>query len=188
MAKVSSTEVASQVDAELSVARLRLPDAASTAEITLAEALEFCAQKLRLADRQAAIEHLRQGNSRACKYCHYSIAKHVAESLGRLDKNVKAVYVMDYDATPEDICFGEKTQISPIHLIVWAERKTSALGSLVEVLDRAMVQHYTDVIGTCHLAHLLDVQVVDDADVKNRVGYGAMLSSLHLRPIQVWER
>jgi hypothetical protein len=43
-------------------------------------------------------------------------------------------------------------------------------------------------IGTRQLAHLLDVQIVDDADVKNRVGYGAMLSSLHHRPIQVWER
>jgi hypothetical protein len=30
--------------------------------------------------------------------------------------------------------------------------------------------------------------VIDDADVKNRVGYGAMLSSLYQRPIQVWKR
>jgi hypothetical protein len=62
------------------------------------------------------------------------------------------------------------------------------LDSLVEALDRALVQHYADLIGQHQLAHLLDVQVIDDADVKNRVGYGAMLSSLYQRPIQVWKR
>jgi hypothetical protein len=82
---------------------------------------------------------------------------------------------------------GEK-QTSLIHLIAWAERKTSALDSLVEALDRALVQHYADLIGQHQLAHLLDVQVIDDADVKNRVGYGAMLSSLYQKPIQVWKR
>jgi len=187
MTKLSSTAIVSRVDTELSVPQWRLPDSASTAEIALTEALGFCAQKMRLG-RQAVIDHLRQGDSTACKYCHYSIAKQVAESLGALDENIKAVYVIDYDATPEDMCFGEGTQTSLIHLIVWAERKTSALDSLVEALDCAMVERYADMIGTRQLAHLLDVQVVDDADVKNRVGYGAMLSSLHQRPIQVWER
>jgi hypothetical protein len=188
MTKVSSDKVMSQVDVELSVPELRLPDTASTVAVALADALEFCAQKMGLAGRPAVVDHLRQGDSSACKYCHYSIAKHMADSLGALDKNVKAVYVIDYDATPEDVCFSEERQTSPIHLIVWAERKTGALNSLVEALDRALVEHYNDVIGTRQLAHLLDVQVVDDADVKNRVGYGAMLSSLHQRPIRVWER
>ena len=188
MTQGSLTKVTSQVDAELSAPQWRLPDAASTAEIALTEALEFCAQKMGLAGRQAAVDRLRQGDNTACKYCHYSIAKQVAESLGALDENIKAVYVIDYDATPEDLCFGEGIQTSPIHLIVLAKRKTSALDSLVEALDRALVERYADTIGTRQLAHLLDVQVVDETDVKNRVGYGAMLSSLHQRPIQVWER
>jgi hypothetical protein len=188
MRKDPSTEAVSQVAVELSVPQLQLPDADSTAEIALTEALEFCARKMGLAGRDAVVDRLRQGDSSAYKYYRYSIAKHVAESLGALDKNVKAIYVVDYDATPEDLCFGGGAKTSPVHLIVWAERKTSALDSLVVALDRAIVQRYADLTGKGELTHLLDVQAVDDADVKNRVGYGAMLSSLYNRPIQVWER
>ncbi len=105
-----------------------------------------------------------------------------------MDGEVKAVYLYDYDATSEDACFGEMAVPPVLHLIVWAQRKTVALNSLAEALDRALVQNYAELMGAAQLAHLLDVQVVDDADVENRVGYGTLFSSLHYRPIQVWER
>ncbi len=187
MAKVSPSELMSQVDVESAMPQLRLPDADSTAELIVTQALDFCADKMDLAGRQAAADRLAQGDGEAYKYCHYSIAKQTAEALGSMDQNVKAVYVIDYDATPEDLCFGE-TGAKLIHLIVWSERKTRALDSLVQALDRALFERYIDAIGADRLAHLLDAQVVDDDDVKNRVGYGAMLASLHQRPIQVWER
>jgi hypothetical protein len=188
MAEISSMTQTEAMDVEFTAPRLQLPDAASMAEAALAKALKFCAQKMGLDSHQAVVDRLRQGDSTACSYCHYSLAKQVAESLGTLDENVKAVYVCDYDATPEDLCFGEATQAPLVHLVVWARRKTGALNSLVAALDRASVQSYADLIGMRQLTHLLDVQVIDDADVENRVGYGAMLSSIHHRPIQVWER
>jgi hypothetical protein len=188
MAEASSVTQTGVVDVEFTAPPLQLPDAASMAEATLAKALEFCAQKMGFDSHQAVVGHLRQGDSTTCSYYHYNLAKQAAEFLGALDENVKAVYICDYDATPEDLCFGEATQASPVHLIVWAQRKTGALNSLVAALDRALVQSYADLIGTCQLTHLLDVQVIDDAGVKNRVGYGALLYSLHHRPIQVWER
>ena len=76
----------------------------------------------------------------------------------------------------------------PVHLLVWAQPKTAALNGLVETWDRALAQGYAEMINGHRLANVLDVQVVDDADVEKRVGYGALLSSLHHRPIQVWER
>jgi hypothetical protein len=167
---------------------LRLPDAVSTAEVALAQAMEYCAQKMGLAGAEAAVERIKQGDPAACGYCHYHVAKQVAEALGALDQNVRTAYVFDYDATPQDLCFSEVVQATPIHLLVWTERKTGALSSLVEALDRAMAQQLLDLLGRGPRAHVLDVQIVDNADVENRTGYGALLSSLYHRPIKVWER
>lgn len=163
-------------------------DVATTAGVVLTQAMEYCAQKMRLDSSQPVVDRLRAGDGQACEYCHYSVAKQVAESLGALDENIKAAYIYDYDATPEDSCFGEVGRALPIHLVVWAERKTAALNAVVETWDRALAQRYGEIVGGHQPAHLLDVQVVDSADVEKRIGYGALLSSLHHRPIQVWKR
>ena len=163
-------------------------DISGTAQVVLTQAMEYCAQKMRLDSSQAVIDRLRASNGRACEYCHYSVAKQVAESLGALDDNIKATYIYDYDATPEDLCFGEAGRALPIHLVIWAERKTAALKVLAETWDRALAQGYAEMIGGRQPAHLLDVQMVDDADVEKRLGHGALLFSLHHRPVQVWRR
>lgn len=187
MTKVSTAERTTTAGVD-TAAPFQWPDANSTAELVLEEGLEFCARKAGLQNAEAVVEALRRGDGTVCQYCRYGLAKKVAESVGRLDENVKAVYTLEYDATPEDRCYAGGDNVSLIHLVVWAGRKTDALDALVKALDRALVQAYGDLIDAPELAHLLDVQIVDDADVENRAGYGALLSSIHNRPIQVWER
>jgi hypothetical protein len=160
----------------------------ATAQVVLTRAVEYCAQKMGLDSSQAVIDRLRASDGRAREYCHYSVAKEVAESLGALDDNIKATYICDYDATAEDLCFGEAGRALPIHLLVWAERKTAALKVVTGAWDRALSQGYAEMIGGHQPAHLLDVQVVDDADVEKRLGHGALLFSLHHRPVQIWGR
>jgi hypothetical protein len=167
------------------------------AESILDQALQFCAQKTHLGDTAAVAERLRQGHDGVCSYCLYSIACQVAAYLGAQDGNIKAVYTLDYDATPEDLCFNLGRPGTPlIQLIVWAERKTAALDSLAGALDRALARAYARLIDppdvpypqhtTANERHLLDVHVIDDADVERRSGYGALLAAVHQRPIQVW--
>jgi hypothetical protein len=168
---------------------LLLPDATSTAETIINEAVKFCADKMRLGDYAMVVEKLRRCEESAANYCQYSIAKQVGESLGALDSTVQAVYMVDYDATAEDICFGaERGGVEPIHVIIEVKRKTKALGALVDALDRALVQRYATLLKLENLEHILDAQLVDGEDIKRRVGYGAMLSSIYRKPLQVWER
>lgn len=188
MSKVSTVQQTRVTSVGDVAAPFQFPDTASTAEVVLNEGLAFCARKMGLDDAGEVVRRLQQGDSSACQYCRYGLAKKVAECIGNLDDNIKSVYVLDYDATPHDLCFGQEKQRSPIHLIVWAERKTDALASLVAALDRALVKRYAALISAPDLARMLDVQVVDDQDVQDCIGYGALLSSTHNRPIRVWER
>jgi hypothetical protein len=163
-------------------------DLASITDTILAQAIDYCAQKARLETSQTVIEHLRDGDVQVCEYCSYSLAKQVAASLGALDDNVQAAYLYDYDAPTDGLGYPEMGRMLPIHLILWATRKTAALSVVVETWDRVLTQRYAELIGRHQLAHLLDVQVVDSVDVVKRIGYGAMLSSLHHPPTEVWKR
>ena len=82
----------------------------------------------------------------------------------------------------------QRIPFSPIHLIVRVERKTPALESWVSAIDRALVQDYARQIGPDRLAHLLDVQVVDNSDVEKRIGAAAQLRSVFNRPLRIWTR
>ena len=163
-------------------------DVAGTARAILIHAVEYCTDKMQLDSVQQAIERLRAGDAQACDYCHYSLARQVAEWLGTLDGNIKATYVFHYDAVPQDLGLGEAACALPIHMLVWVDRKTAALKVLAETWDRNLAQGYAQMIGGDRPAYILDVQVVDDADVARRIGYGALLFSLHHPPVQIWRR
>jgi hypothetical protein len=160
-----------------------------TAEQIWARALSYCAGKMSVEDSHVVLERMRQGDSVVSGYCLYSVARQVAQVIGSLDESVRAVYIFDCEATPEDECLGEVARGVPLlHLLVWTQRRTAALRALVTSLDGALVRAYASVLGQGALASLLDVQVIDDADVGRRSGYGALLSSMYHRPIQVWQR
>jgi hypothetical protein len=157
------------------------------AKTALNAALGFSAQKLGQPVK-TVVARLQEGDRDAASYWRYGLAKVVAECLADWDESVKAIYAVDYDATPDDIAFGTARLPVLVHLIAWVDRKTAALDSLVAALDGALSKKFADLMGMASLAHLLDVQVVDDGDVEARKGYGAVLTSLHNRPIQVWKR
>jgi hypothetical protein len=188
MTTVSLAKQAKVVGVEVPAPALRVLDVDGIAEVVLTQALESCAQKMGLESSQAMVDCLRQGDIIAYRNFHDSLAGQLAQQLAALDEEVKAAYIDEYDASPEDLWFGEAARTTVIYLIVWAKRKTGALTSLVAALDRALVKAYADLSGTPQLSHIWEAQVIDDADVKNRVGYGALLSSIHFPPTEVWRR
>ena len=180
-------QTVTDVDVDVTPA-FRLPDASSSMEGAVARALDFCAKKMGLPTAEIALERMRQGDSAAREYCHYSLAGQVAEALGALDENVKSVSMYGYDATQDDLAFAEGPRAPIIHLIVWATRRTGALHSLISALDGALAQEYASLVGPRRMAHLLDAQVITDEDVERRIGIAALLSSIYNPALPIWER
>ena len=176
------------VDTVSQVQAATLPDVDGIVADVIAHALDYTAQKLGLRDRRAALARLAQGDHGACQFCTYSTVRHIAATIGAWDDHVRSVYVIDYDATPDDLCFPCDGRSLPVHVIVWTRRRTRALNALIDVLNRALTQQYRGLVDREDLEHVLDVQVIDDTDVQGKIGYGAMLASIHQRPIQVWSR
>jgi hypothetical protein len=163
-----------------------LPDPASTAVATIESALEYTARKMHLEDVETVASMLRAGQSSARGYFEYAVARELAEHIGGLDAEVQGVYLYDPEATVDDIVFTE-LPITLVHLVVWARRKTGALTALLDALDRAVTTEFARRIGNQQTS-MLDFQVVDDAEVNSRTGFGAMLAWLHNRPLMVWKR
>lgn len=176
------------LDAEIQFVEHTAANVADLAETIFDRSLAFCAHKMRLPANEEAADLLRQGDPIACQYWHYALAGQVAEYLGAWDQDVKAIYSCDYDATPQDLSCRPSSPASLIHMLVWTQRKTAALEALVDTLDHALTTLCADALDVPRLSRLLDVQFVNDADVENRTGYGALLTSLYNRPILVWER
>lgn len=185
---VSDTVPVATTDVELSSLPLHLPDAGSAVEDAMARALEYAASKTGAAGRVAVLEALRRRDATMIQYTTYGLSCQLAETLGALDETVNAVYLFDAGAAGEDEVFGEPALDLSLHLIVWVERKTKALTALVNGLDRALVQAISSLQVMPARSHLLDAQVVDTTEVQQRIGYGALLSSLHQRPLQIWQR
>lgn len=156
------------------------------------DAIEFCAKKTRFKDRERVLGALRCGDCSVCEYLRYGLAKGVAEYLGSVDDTVKAVYIYEPEyATSVDGPIPGRPNLSPgISLIAWVSRKSAALSSVVASVRSALAEEYRQL--ACPkanaLCYELDVTVADDDEVQRRTGYGALISSLYVRPMEIWRR
>lgn len=167
---------------------LGVPDAASSAQAALTNALSYCVEKIKAGTPATVKEQVKAGDRAAREYLTYQLGRQIAEHLGAFDDDVRAVYAFEYDATSDDLSFGELGGLPSVHLIASVNRKTAALSSLITALDRALCDVYANTFGSERPNHLLDIQVVDDKDVSERRGYGALLASIHHRPMKIWSR
>jgi len=185
---VSTKKKAKTAEVKMTAPALRLLDATSILEGAWDEALAYCTAKLGCGDARVAMERFSKGDPTASGYCGYSLAQRIAKCLGEMDKDVKGVYLFENEATPDDLCFAETERPAMIHLLIWTERRTAALNALLAALNAALAEGYANLFGVSRPRHLLDTQITDNAEVKERVGYGALLVSLQHRPIEVWRR
>ncbi len=163
-------------------------DTAVVAEM-MEDAIKFCGKKTGMTDSAQIMEALHRGDCSICEYLHYGLAKGVAEYLGSVDDTVKAVYSYEPEyATSTDEPIRSLTP--RINLIAWVSRKSAALSSVVAAMNSALTMEYKGL--ACPKANALcgelDVKVADDSEVQRRTGYGALIGSFHVRPIEIWQR
>ena len=155
------------------------------------EAIAFCAEKTGARTREEVITAILKGDCSTCDYLKYSLAKKVGECLGLMDETIKAVYIYEpeYGVGADNHLDHGLGLRSGINLVAWVERKTAALSSIVASLNEALVEACKRLGASENgLRYLLDVKLTDDNEVANRLGYGALVHSIYVRPTEVWSR
>jgi hypothetical protein len=156
-------------------------------------AIQFCAEKMNFNGKEQVLQARKNGDCTACEYLRYGLAKNLAEYLGSMDDRAKAVYIYDdHDAslTWTDGSSDQSSYVPGIRMIVWVSRKSPALSSIVDTMSASVREESRrlDCPKANGLCHELDVIVVDDQEVERRSGYGALIHSIYLRPIEIWHR
>lgn len=156
------------------------------------DAIKFCAEKTRFKDEEQVLGALRCGDCSVCEYLRYGLAEGVAEYLGLVDDTVKVIYTYEPEyATSMDESLPDRPNLSPgISMIAWVSRKSAALSSVVTSLASTLAEELRRL--ACPkanaLCYMLDVKLVDDKEVQERTGYGALIGSLYVRPLEIWRR
>ena len=162
------------------------------ADTMVAEAVANCAQQKFNGDTERALRALNQGHCDICRLLSDSLVEQIGAYLGKMDKNVKAVY--RYEPELSFHSSGESGLVSTtgvgINLVALVERKSAALNALGSTLETVISKSRRKI--SCQKAtpacFILDVQTVDDVDLVERRGYGVVVENRYIRSTRIWSR
>ncbi len=163
------------------------------ADMMVEKAIAFCAQKNFAGDVRHARRNLSQGRCDICGDVVDSLGGQIGEYLGQMDRTVKAVYRYGPEAHLNRLHESEESihrHRTGINLVAWTDRKSAALGALGSTLESVIAESRRK-IGCSNarpVCYTLDLQIVDDEEVQERRGYGAVVESEYLRTSKVWAR
>jgi hypothetical protein len=119
-----------------------------------------------------------------------SLVRQIGEYLGQVDRNIKAIYHYQPVEPPEVTPPGPAHPYNGINLVIWVERKSAALGALLETFETALKASLAQ-IGCADFntgCFTLDVRLVSDHEVLERRGLGMLVGDVTLRSSEVWKR
>jgi hypothetical protein len=153
------------------------------------DAIEQARSKLSPFHANLSLEQLLENNS-FVDYFKYGLVSGAAQALAANDKNIQAIYVFDPSTNPDSETGASLPVELTMHLIVKVSRSSAALESFVDSLDKAMVRSLQSLPSPLFQMRtsVLDVTVVTVEDVRRRVGYAALLSSMFAPALKIWER
>jgi len=131
--------------------------------------------------RGGILQRLQDGDPELHSRFRYALAKELSAYLGQLNAGFQGVYL--YGSA-----MGESaSRYSDIDVIVVVTARNDRTAALLALLDLSLVSQYRDLVGTRTLPQsLLDVRVIDETELAERDGYGAVLDGLFTRPVCLW--
>ena len=159
------------------------------ADALVLEAVDSYATKRYSGNQSQVIQLLQNQQSAAGAYVADFLSRKLGDYLGQLDRTIKAVYLYE----PEEISIrplegGRRSsrRRAGINLVIWVRRKSAALRTLAETLENLFENSWQNL--GCPDAAPLDIQMVDDEDVKKNRAYGMLVNSMFVRSVPVWKR
>lgn len=143
------------------------------------EAIAACCKKMNVRGKKEVVELLNKNNEFAHGCFRYSMATLITEYLVEVEPSVQRV---GYSEEP-DVPIWQ----SPICLVIFVDKKTAALTSLLNALNISIVaelkrlfpEHLSD------LKYFLAAMVIDNQDAeKNSNGYKSLINPI----ITIWKR
>ena len=157
------------------------------------QAISECAEIAFSGDVRRAQRALLQGQFEYCKYITDSLVRQIAKFIGQVDKTVKAIYLYEpvRDTQVSSAPSGDTNPgLSGINLVAWVDRKSAALSALVDTLEATLSASQSKIgcVKATPGCSTLDLQMVDDRDVREKRGFGLLVDNQYLMVEPVWQR
>lgn len=118
----------------------------------------------------------------------FGLAERIANTLAAHDEHVQAIYYFDPNLNSDAEIETFAPLDATVNLLVQVETKSAALESFIAALDEALTQEARKLPSPLFtsLVSILNAILVTEEDVDQRRGYAILLSSMYLKPRQVW--
>ena len=120
----------------------------------------------------------------------HGLAGGVANALAANDQRVLAVYSYEPSMNPDSESGEDMPMEATVHVLALVAAPSAALESFVAALDSALTASLKELPSPLFASResVLDVNMITEKDVRLRLGYAALLSSVFAPPLKVWSR
>ena len=167
--------------------RLSVTSLQEVAETIQIDALQHAHTRCTPSIHAADLAELLQRND-FIDHFKFGMAERIANTLAAHDEHVQAIYYFDPNLNSD----AESETYAPldasVNLLVQVKSKSAASESFIAALDEAMTKEARKLTSPlfASLMSILNAILVTENDVEQRRGYAILLSSVYLKPRQVW--
>ncbi len=128
-------------------------------------AIAVSAGRLHLEDPSQALTLLIEHDATALEYFRHELSHQIAMALMRFDGSVQAVYKEHELPEAEEFGTPQLRINDPLYLVVYSERETVALRSLICALDRSLVDALSEHCGQM-APGLINAEIINPAHAR----------------------